>query len=81
MSGIRVDAQWYGHWLHEDKQRCDGFGHGSTSRIQKVQLVTDVFLLQAVGVAKGLDYLHDRGVVHGDLKGVRTITSICKPVI
>lgn len=29
----------------------------------------------AVGVTKGLSYLHDMGIVHGDLKGVRMLPS------
>ena len=28
-------------------------------------------LLQLRDVAKGLDYMHNQGIVHGDLKGVR----------
>jgi serine/threonine protein kinase len=30
---------------------------------------------QLFGIIRGLNYLHTRGVVHGDLKGVRTISS------
>src|SRR6266478_2260729 len=29
---------------------------------------------KSLGIAKGLSYLHSRGVIHGDLKGVRVIT-------
>lgn len=31
------------------------------------------FSPQSLGIAKGLAYLHSRGVIHGDFKGVRTI--------
>jgi serine/threonine protein kinase len=31
------------------------------------------YCVLAVGVTKGLAYLHDMGIVHGDLKGVRIV--------
>lgn len=36
-------------------------------------LVTSAWLLQLGNVAKGLIYMHDQGMIHGDLKGVRLI--------
>ena len=33
--------------------------------------LTTIRLLQLTDVARGLDYMHGRGMVHGDLKGVR----------
>ena len=36
--------------------------------------LTIVRLLQLTDVARGLDYMHSRGVVHGALKGVRLRT-------
>ena len=31
---------------------------------------------QLLGIAEGLDHIHSRGVIHGDLRGVRVITHI-----
>ena len=52
--------------------------HPEVDRLSLVCCVSKYFLssltvfgiLQLVGVTKGLIYIHDRGMVHGDLKGV-----------
>jgi hypothetical protein len=35
--------------------------------------------LQLVGITRGLDYLHNNEVVHGDLKGVRGVCFVILP--
>jgi len=40
--------------------------------------LTSVCLLQLRDVTKGLIYMHDQGIIHGDLKGVRFQTP-CNP--
>jgi len=44
---------------------------GFPSKVSSSSLRNNRPTLQLVGVAKGLIYVHNRGMVHGDLKGVR----------
>ena len=41
-------------------------------------LLTITYLLQLRDVTKGLIYMHDQGIIHGNLKGVRFRTP-CQP--
>jgi serine/threonine protein kinase len=41
---------------------CDAYGEDG---------IDQLFFTQVIGVARGLEYLHSKEVVHGDLKAVR----------
>ena len=43
------------------------------SRLRSLSL-TMTRLLQLTGAAEGLVYMHDRGIIHGNLRGVRVRT-------
>ena len=54
---------------HRDVDRHGIVGFHSESC--RSPFVDDRTILQLVGVAEGLIYIHSEGMIHGDLKGVR----------
>ena len=71
--GIRVDGEWsYQAVRGGESQRgsvgtCTFFVQGPHLHISLMM----TRFLQLRDATKGLNYIHDEGVVHGDLKGVR----------
>ena len=70
---VRMDAKWGPDCLYqgslERKQGCPC----ETPLIP--QKITRLIVHQLLDVAKGLDYIHSCGVIHGDIKGVNFSSS------
>ena len=71
--GIRLDDEWKHPRIRQGTSRCRparacGF---SVKSLTASAPLTPVKKLQLAGVAKGLIYIHNQGMIHGDLKGVR----------
>jgi len=56
---------------HRDVDRFELVSFSPSSRHPRFSL-TVTWFLQLADVAKGLIYMHSQGMVHGDLKGVRS---------
>jgi serine/threonine protein kinase len=73
-NGIRVDGAWKHQRLREGTSRCRP-AQACRFSVQSlaVSSVDNRIILQLEGVATGLIYIHNQGVIHGDLKGVRLL--------
>ena len=64
--GLRLDGKWECDGIHQVQPRRKPFAAGEPTRYFPDPVLN---VPQLSGVMSGVSYLHDLGVVHGDLKG------------
>ena len=68
---LRLDAKWECDGICQVQSGRKPFGAGESTRCFPNSVLSVLDGPQLSGVMSGASYLHDLGVVHGDLKGVR----------
>jgi len=73
-NGIGLDGEWEYQRICEGAPGCKPVGAGrffiQSPTVRTSSLFVVKWIAQLGGAARGLIYIHDQGMIHGDLKGV-----------
>ena len=74
-----MEVKWKCYAVFEIQSRGKSFAIGELVCSFLIILISLIKNLQLSDVMSGVTYLHDLGIVHGDIKGVRSTSIIDKP--